>query len=47
VRTIAKRLISGMAAAAQANRLASGEPERLAFLINDFKIAFHADWTII
>ena len=47
VRTVAKWLISGMAAAAQPDRFASRETEGFAFLIDDFKIAFDADRTII
>src|SRR5512146_2749984 len=43
MRTVAKRLVGGMAAAAQADAGASAETEKLALRVADFEVAFHPD----
>jgi hypothetical protein len=47
VRTVAEGLIGRVAAAAEANRRASGQAEGGALRIHDLKVAFHADTTVV
>lgn len=47
VRTVAERLIGGMAAAAERNGRAPSQAEGFAFLVFYLEIAFYFDWTII
>jgi hypothetical protein len=44
---IAERLIAGVTAAAEGNRGATAQAKGLPFLIDNFKIAFHLDWSVI
>jgi len=44
---VAKRLVGGLAAAAQTDRGTTAQAERLALRVDDFNFAFHADGSIV
>jgi len=47
VRTIAKRFVFGLTAAAQADGGASGKPKSVTLGIDDFEVAFDSDRSVI
>ena len=47
VAAVAEGFVGGMAAAAESERSAAGEAERLAFRINDFEVAFDPKRTVV
>jgi hypothetical protein len=47
MRAIAEGLVSGVAAAAEANGRSSGEAEELPVRIHNFEVTFHSDRPIV
>jgi len=47
MRSVAKRFVGGLAAAAQTDRGTTAQAERLALRVDDFNFAFHADGSIV
>ncbi len=47
VSTVAKRLVGGMAAAAESDRSASGETEFISGGVDNLEIAFDQNWAVV